>query len=200
MKAAKILTLSAILAATGCAHSERGPSGSPIAAAGMQAAPFRPPQPAQAEPSPDPSRSAVRLPERITLPASYRLVLLDGHLTLVRETDPQSLEGAPPSLRIVAGELSQGELGYQPGLLPQELAAEVAANRESSARMDATLAAVLERSRELALQARALQEESGRIASALDAAQGKIARLEAAAAPASAPPRPRGSDPGEPPR
>ena len=29
----------------------------------------------------------IRLPERIVLPASYRLVLLDGHLALVREAD-----------------------------------------------------------------------------------------------------------------
>jgi uncharacterized coiled-coil protein SlyX len=112
------------------------------------------------------------------LPASYRLMLLDGHLALLRETDPESVEPAPSSLRIVAGEIARGELGYQPGLLPQELAAEVAANRESAARMDNALESVMRRSRELSEQARDVQAESARLASLLAAAEARVRELE----------------------
>ncbi len=62
------------------------------------------------------------------------------------------------------GEIARGELAYQPALLPQELAAEVAANRESSARMDNALSAVMQRSRELSAQALELQAQSSKLA------------------------------------
>ncbi len=120
------------------------------------------------------------MPDHIVLPASYRLMLVDGHLTLVRETDPQSVEGAPTSLRVIAGEIARGELAYQPGLLPQELAAEVASNRESSARMDNALASVMQRSRELSQQALELNAQSKRVADLLAASQARVAELEAA--------------------
>jgi uncharacterized coiled-coil protein SlyX len=125
-------------------------------------------------------RREYQLPERITLPASYRLILLDGHLTLVREADPQTLDPSPTSMRIVAGEISRGELAYQPALLPQELAAEVAANRESSGRMDKALESVMERSRELSEQAKAAQEQSQKLAGLLAAAEARIRELEPA--------------------
>jgi uncharacterized coiled-coil protein SlyX len=127
-------------------------------------------------------RPAIRLPDRITLPASYRLMLLDGHLALVREADPQALEGAPTSMRVVAGEIARGELAYQPGLLPQELAAEVAANRESAARMDNALDTVMDRSRELSEQALELQAQSRKLAELLSASQARVRELEAASA------------------
>lgn len=126
-------------------------------------------------------REPIRLPDRITLPASYRLVLLEGHLVLVRETDPTTLLQAPATLRILAGEIARGELAYQPGLLPQELAAEVAANRESSARMDNALDAVMRRSRELSEQALEIQEQSRRLAELLAAAEARARELEAGA-------------------
>jgi hypothetical protein len=124
---------------------------------------------------------AVRLPERIALPAAYRLVLLDGHLTLVRESDPETLEAAPGSLRIVTGEVARGELAYQPALLPQELAAEVAANRESADRMDNALASVMQRSRELSDRALAVEAQSKKLAEMLRAAEAQIRNLEGAA-------------------
>jgi hypothetical protein len=127
---------------------------------------------------------AIRLPERIVIPAAYRLVLLDGHLTLVRETDSQALEPAPESLRIVTGEIARGELAYQPALLPQELAAEVAANRESAARMDNALASVMQRSRELSDQALAVEAQSKQLAEMLRTAEARIRDLEGAAPPA----------------
>ena len=123
----------------------------------------------------------IRLPDRIALPASYRLMLLDGHLELVGETDPQAILRAPATLRLVAGELARGELAYQPGLLPQELAAEVAANRESSARMDNALDEVMRRSRELSEQALALQEQSRKLAELLSSSQARVRELEGAA-------------------
>jgi hypothetical protein len=127
----------------------------------------------------------IRLPDRIVLPASYRLMLLDGHLELVRETDPQAILRPPATLRLVAGELARGELAYQPGLLPQELAAEVAANRESSARMDNALEEVMRRSRELSEQALALQEQSRKLAELLSSSQARVRELEGSGAAAS---------------
>jgi hypothetical protein len=143
-----------------------------------------------------PDRTAIQLPDRITLPASYRLVLLDGHFALVRETNAQALDPAPASMRIVTGEIARGELAYQPGLLPQELAAEVAANRESSARMDNALEAVMRRSRELSEQAMELQAQSRKLAEALSAAQSRVQELEAASR-AAAQPAPAGPGPRE---
>jgi hypothetical protein len=145
-----------------------------------------------AQPRASAGDAAIQLPDRIVLPASYRLVLLDGHLALVREADEQALERAPASMRIVAGEIARGELAYQPGLLSQELASEVAANRESSARMDNALEAVMSRSRELSKQALELQEESRRLADLLAAAEARVRELEAGRAAAKAP----ADDPG----
>jgi hypothetical protein len=144
-----------------------------------------------------PESEAIRMPERITLPATYRLVLLDGHLALVRETDAQAMEPGPTSLRVVMGEEARGEIAYQPALLPQELAAEVASGRESSARMDNALEAVMRRSRELSEQARELEAQGKKLAELLAAAQARERELEAAApqSPARAPaakPDPKG--------
>jgi hypothetical protein len=174
----------------------------PAAFAGCAAAPRTPgPPPAQVgapESSVDPAivvRAAapdtrVRLPDRLALPAAYRLVLVEGQLQLVREADAQALEPAPTSLRIVTGEVARGELAFQPGLLPQELAREVAANRESSARLDNALGEVMQRSRDLAGQARQLQEESRALATRLTAAEARVRELEAApATPAVAAPK-----------
>lgn len=149
----------------------------------------RPPPPTASAPAP---AEPAALPDRITLPAAYRLMLLDGRLTLVRESDAASLSPAPASLRLVAGEISRGELAYQPGLLPQELAAEVAANRESAARMDASLGEVMGRSRELSAQALELEEQSGRLAELLARAEARIAQLEArTGGPSTTEPSPR---------
>jgi hypothetical protein len=137
-------------------------------------------------------RAAIRMPDRITLPATYRLVLVDGHLALVRETDAQALQPAPTSMRIVMGEIARGELAYQPALLPQELAAEVASSRESAARMDNALDSVMKRSRELSEQALQLEAEGRRLAELLAAAQARVRELEAGGPPgqAKAPPSP----------
>jgi hypothetical protein len=137
------------------------------------------------------------LPERITLPATYRLILLDGHLTLVREADAQALDPIPTSMRIVAGEISRGELAYQPALLPQELAAEVAANRESAGRMDNALESVMQRSRELSEQAKAAQEQSQKLAGLLAAAEARIRELEPTKRPAPSRTDPDRTEPDE---
>jgi len=187
---ASITTLAtAALALCGCTGPASRQAGPPAAHIG---APERPVDEALLTDSPERDGEAekIQMPDHIVLPASYRLMLVDGHLTLVRETDPQSIEGAPTSLRIVAGEIARGELSYQPGLLPQELAAEVASNRESSARMDNALASVMQRSRELSEQALELNAQSKRLADLLAAAQARVAELEAAGgtAPAKDPP------------
>ena len=120
----------------------------------------------------------IHLPDRITLPAAYRLLLLDGHLALVRETDEEALSPGSASLRVITGEIARGELAYQPALLPQELAAELAANRESTARMNDALEEVMQRSRELSDQARELAEQNRKLGSLLDAAEERIRELE----------------------
>jgi len=124
-----------------------GPSERAMAAAWP--VPQTPPRDSRAEAPP-------ALPDQIVLPASYRFMILDGHLALVRQTDMETLQGGPASLRIVTGEIARGELAYQPGLLPQELAAEVASSRSAVARMEEALASVMQRSRELAARAEAL--------------------------------------------
>jgi len=137
-----------------------------------------------------PDTEAIKLPDRITLPAAYRLMLVDGHLALVRETDAQSLDPAPTSLRVITGEISRGELAYQPGLLPQELAAEVASNRESAARMDNALESVMQRSHELSNQAAELKAQAEKLGALLATAQARTPTAEAAGkseTPASAP-------------
>jgi hypothetical protein len=130
---------------------------------------------------PGPDAEAIRLPDRITLPAAYRLMLVDGHLALVRETDAQTLDPGPTSLRVITGEISRGELAYQPGLLPQELAAEVASNRESAARMDNALDSVMQRSRELSDQAAELKAQAEKLGALLATAQARATNAETAA-------------------
>ncbi len=145
----------------------------------------------------EPEPGGLRLPERLALPASYRLMLLDGHLALVRETDAQTFAQAPTSMRIVSGEIARGELAYQPALLPQEIAAEVAANRESAARMDNALDAIMGRSRELSEQVLALRAQSARLADMLAAEEAKVRELESAGGGPRTNPAP--TDPGVPP-
>jgi hypothetical protein len=179
MKPLSAIPAAGLLLACACSSPGRPHAGAPDPGSG-QARGAQPPAPSGDAP--------IRLPEHIILPASYRLVLLDGHLALVREADDQALEAAPASMRIVTGEIARGELAYQPGLLPQELAAEVAANRESSARMDNALEAVMRRSRELSEQALELQAQSRRVADKLAAAQARVRELEAGRAAAAKPP------------
>jgi hypothetical protein len=144
-----------------------------------------------------PSSPALRLPDRITIPASYRMMLLDGHFALVREADSQALDPSPTSMRIVTGEISRGEIAYQPALLPQELATEVAANRESAGRMDNALESVMARSRELSEQARSAQAQSQRLGELLAAAEARIRELESARKPRSTTREADKADPGD---
>jgi hypothetical protein len=147
----------------------------------------------------DAAGRAIRMPDRITLPASYRLILVDGHLALVREADEQAFEPGPTSMRVVMGEIARGELAYQPALLPQELAAQVASNRESSARMDNALETVMGRSRELSRQALELEAQARKLSELLQAAQERVRELEGAAAPGPAKPPEGKADPAGPP-
>lgn len=170
----RTLRLAFPLLLAGCAATPRTPGPPPASVGAPESAVDRSVVGAIAA-APPPARP----PDRLALPAAYRLVLLDGQLALVRESDAEALAPAPASLRVVVGEVARGELAYQPGLLPQELAREVAANRESSARMDNALDQVLERSRDLARQALQLQEESRTLAGRLTAAEARVRELEA---------------------
>jgi hypothetical protein len=129
----------------------------------------------------------IALPEVLAFPAVYRLVILEGHPALVREADPSPLPAQNSSLRLVSGGYGPGDLSYQPALLPQELAAELASNRQSTARMDRALEAVMARSRELSRQALELEEQGRKLAELLRESEAKVRQLEAAhAAPAQA--------------
>ncbi len=128
--------------------------------------PESPPQPAAASRDASPPTPVV-LPERIDVAATYRLVLVEGRFVLVREPDGAAL-AADPSLA--------------PALLPPEIAAELASDRESAARMDNALESVMSRSRELSQRAAELQAQSARLAEELAAQQAKAAAPRPAAA------------------
>jgi hypothetical protein len=119
-------------------------------------------------PGPAPRRTARRsgCPTGSPFPQSYRLMLVDGHLALVRETDPRRSRRAPTSMRIVMGEIARGELAYQPGLLPQELAARSRPTARAPRRMDNALDTVMQRSRELSDQAMELKAQAEKLAAA----------------------------------
>ena len=175
---------SLLLLLTACAAPSRPPGSDGAALPG----PLRPAvgQAAIDRSDPPSAESAhVRLPDRITLPAAYRLMLLDGRLALVRETDEEAIRPGAASLRIATGEVARGEIAYQPALLPQELAAEMAANREGAARMNDALEGVMRRSRELSEQARELAEQNRRLEALLRGAEDRIRGLEAGKSPPS---------------
>ena len=90
-------SIAAGLALLGACAAPSRPQAAPGAAhVGAPSPPFdqavldaRPPRPTATAPG----RWPIRMPDRITLPATYRLMLVDGHLALVRETDAQALRG-----------------------------------------------------------------------------------------------------------
>jgi len=137
------------------------------------------PPPAPGSAAPNAERAEPDLPEVLTLPAVYRLMLVDGRMALVRESDARSLRTGSPSLRIVSGEGAGGELAYQPAPLSQELAAELAASRERSARLDGALESVMQRSRELSEQALEIEAQGKRLAELLAASEARVRQLEA---------------------
>lgn len=180
MRAADAGIALACAALCGCSTVSAPPLGPAVAPLGVPTTGFDP----RLAVSAAPSREPLRLPDTLQIPAEYRLILLDGQLALVRETGTEAARPGHGSLRIVAGEAARPDPSYQPALLPQELAAEVAANRESSARMDNALASVMQRSRDLADQASALEAQGKRLGDLLEAAEARIRELEAARRPA----------------
>ena len=74
---------------------------------------------------------------------------------------------------------------------------EVAANRESAARMDNALASVMQRSRELSDQALAVEAQSRKLAEMLRDAEARIRELEGVAPPAKAAAKPDPEAPHE---
>lgn len=140
---------------------------------------------------------AIRWPDRLVLPASYRLVLVEGHLTLERETDAQPLDPRASSIRILSGQVASNDPSGRARPLPPEWSAEIAADRESVLRMDQALEAVMERSHELARRAKELEAQSKKMAELLVAAEarGRIPGPADPSAPASAAPGIPGAKP-----
>lgn len=178
MKAAAPCVALLLSACAGTLGPQSGPGATPVGAplVTVDALIREKALPAQAPPE---APERPRLPERIVLPAAYRLVIVDGHLTLVRESDPRDTEPGSPA----GGDANPSSLAYQPALLPQELAAEVEACRESAARMDRALESVMQRSRELSQQAIDLQAQAKRLAQLLAESE---ARARAPAGPKGA--------------
>jgi hypothetical protein len=95
--------------------------------------------------------------EPMTLPATYRRMVVDGKTVLVRETDPRRML-ASPAVTYIAGDAGQGDVSVQPGLLPQELAAEIVRTRARSEALGSVLPQVLQRMDALAAEAKKMQE------------------------------------------
>jgi hypothetical protein len=121
--------------------------------------------------------AAIRPPDRMTLPATYRLMLVDGCMTLERETDGPSSEPEATPVGEVSG--AAGVRAYLPSPLPEEIAAEIAADHEAVLRMDRALEAVMLRSHELARQAVSLEAQSKKMAELLVRAQSRVRDPEA---------------------
>jgi hypothetical protein len=180
------LTAAAAVLCGGCASPARPQTAAGATPLGAPRSPVRADLIDRIDP-PDGGSSTIRLPEQITLPATYRLVLVEGHLMLVRAREGQTIPAGPTSLRIVAGEIARGELAYQPALLPQELAAEVAAGRESAARLEGALAGVMQRSWELAAQTERLEAQTRGLAALLPHPAGGASGPSPAPAPRPSP-------------
>ncbi|AHF94960.1 hypothetical protein OPIT5_00050 (plasmid) [Opitutaceae bacterium TAV5] len=73
-------------------------------------------------------------PGELTVPATYRAQVIDGKYVLVRETDPRRILSSP-SITVIAGDISGGDLAIQPALMPQEIAEEVTRNRVQTAEL-----------------------------------------------------------------
>jgi hypothetical protein len=181
------------LALCACASPRRpqaAPGAEPIGLPGRALAPVAP-----GAASPPEARGEPQLPDILTVPSAYRLLLVDGHLALVRETDARAFRGGS-SLRIIAGDAARGELSYEPAPLAQELAAELADSRERTARMNAALETVMQRSRELSERALELEAQGKRLAQLLAASEARVRQLEAAGrAQSQGEPAPPGSVP-----
>lgn len=125
------------------------------------------------------ARREPSMPEIMPLPAQYRLLVVDGHLALVRE-DASEPAPAMASVRIGYGAQALPDPTYHPEPLPQEVAAELQACRQSSSRMEGALQTVMQRSRELAERALEIEAQGKRLAELLAASEARVRQLEAA--------------------
>jgi hypothetical protein len=173
MRAAAAALALALCACASPRRPQAAPGPEPLGLPGRAVASAPPGAPAAA------GAAGPELPDVLTLPATYRLMLVDGRLALVRETDERVLQGGGTALRVVAGDPGREEPSYAPAPLPQELAAQLAESRESAARMDGALQAVMQRSRELSDRALELEEQGRRLAELLAASEARVRQLEA---------------------
>lgn len=166
------ILLAAVLPLAGCAL--QGPALGPAVEPPGRPRPRVDPAVIEPMPSPEkPPAQAPVLPDVLYLPSTYRVVFLDGHAALVREAGPVGAPAQTPPPRFTATDPAPLDPSLQPALLSQELQREIAANRESSARMDNALGAVMSRSRELAEQALRLEAEERRFAQRLAESEAK---------------------------
>jgi hypothetical protein len=71
---------------------------------------------------------ATTSPAMLTMPATYRQVTVDGRTMLVRETDPRKVL-TTPGVQVIAGDIANGDIAVQPGIMSQEIAAEIVRTR-----------------------------------------------------------------------
>lgn len=108
------------------------------------------------------AKQTVQLPNQITVPGTYRQVLVDGSTMLVRETDQrQALVGN--RFNIISGDVSRGDLSFQPALLESELAAELVRQRAATAEMDESSLKMAEQAQELLKATQALARKQTEI-------------------------------------
>lgn len=72
--------------------------------------------------------TTMTIPNQMTMPATYRLQVVDGRQVLIRETDPRKILTSP-TIAVIAGDVSTGDVGIQPALLSPEVATEIVKNR-----------------------------------------------------------------------
>lgn len=80
----------------------------------------------------DPPGASSQQPSQVSsvmaMPATYRQVVVDGQTVLVRETDPRKVL-TTPGVQVIAGDIANNEIAVQPGLMSQEMAAEIVRTR-----------------------------------------------------------------------
>lgn len=168
MKPANILLviLSALLI-SGCATTEQN-ARKGAQSPGQPKSPVSPRVVALVDPPDDTRpRQIAANADRIVVPACYRMVIIDGQQTLVRESDEQAIQGNRGSLRVVKGEVARGEISYQPGLIEQELAEEVVRTRQAQAQTDEAAVELTKQSEELMKQSKLMQTQNKILATQL---------------------------------
>lgn len=114
----------------------------------------------------------------ITVPGVYRAYVVNGRMVFVRETDPRKIAAAPSSMRIMMGNPEAGEITYQPLLLEQEHAIELAKTREQNARNQQLYLAMLSKVSDLEKATATMRDNTVQLAKQVQSQAAYISDLE----------------------